>query len=252
MQPRHYVLSTHPIKGKKMSRKYPDQCATKNIRVNQLRLRERHNQAYAYAHERREMEERVQAKLEEFRARDPEGYTRRKQAQEAREAEERSKGSSVPPKAVSPRVSGTVLAGAGSTALGGAAVLLASGAGTAFVLNKTVLKDDPEAPEPERAARKAGRAGTYAGGLAGAGATAVTIGAAGTVSGLSSAGIAAGLASVGASVGGGVAAGAALAVAAPAALAVATGYGVYRLVRAIKERVPSSGGAPVLAATRTG
>jgi len=235
-----------------MSRKYPYQCGAKNTRINQERLRSRHTEPYADAHKRREMVERMQTKLEEFRTRDPEGYARRMRAVEAREKETRHKADSAAPKALGAAASGPALAGAGGAALGGVAVLLASGTGTAFVMNKTVLKDDPAVSKPERAARKAGRVGSYAGGLAGAGATVATVGAAGTVSGLSGAGIAAGLATVGASIGGGVATGAALAVAAPAALAAVAGYGVYRLVRAIKKKDSFNAEAPTLAVGQTG
>lgn len=231
-----------------MSRKYPYQCGAKNTRINQERLRSRHTEPYADVHRRREMEESVQTKREEFRARDPEGYARRMRAVEAREKETQHKADSAAPAALGAGASGSALAGAGAAALGGTAVLLASGTGTAFVLNKTVLKDDPLVSKPERAARKAGRVGSYAGGLAGTGVTVATVGAAGTVSGLSSAGIAAGLATVGASVGGGVATGAVLAVAAPAALAAAAGYGVYRLVRAIKKKDSFNAEEPHVAA----
>ena len=91
-----------------------------------------------------------------------------------------------------------------------------------------VLGDDPVLHETEREARRVGRVATVVGAVGGSPASVGTVAAAGSVAGLGGAGITSGLAAVGAAVGGGMAAGVAVTAAAPAILASAVGYGVYR------------------------
>lgn len=80
---------------------------------------------------------------------------------------------------------------------------------------------------------KAGIASTAAGGVAGIAGSVGTVAAAGSVTGLGAAGITSGLAAVGSIVGGGMAAGLAVVAAAPIAAAGA-GYGIFRVVKRVK------------------
>jgi hypothetical protein len=123
------------------------------------------------------------------------------------------------------------LAAVGGTAIGGVAVLASAPAAITCVAMTKVLGDNKHLPEPERDARRAGRYATVAGAAVGTAGSVAAISAAGTVAGLSGAGITSGLAAIGGTVGGGMAAGTAIAVAAPATIAVGIGYGVYRLWR---------------------
>lgn len=122
------------------------------------------------------------------------------------------------------------LATLGGSAIGGVVALAAAPTALTTVAMHSALRDDVALTTQERSARSAGRAGTVAGGVAGTVGSVGLISAVG-VSGLSAAGMTSGLAGIGATVGGGMLAGVVLAAAAPAALAAAVGYGVYRLVR---------------------
>ncbi|WJG20713.1 lecithin retinol acyltransferase family protein [Vibrio furnissii] len=135
-------------------------------------------------------------------------------------------------------MSGLASAGAlvGGGAVAGVAVLGAvPGAAMASLMNSTVLADNPALEEDERDSRSIGRAASYAGVGAGTVGSIAAVSAAGTTAGLSAAGITSGLAAIGGTVGGGMAAGVVVATAAPVAAAAAVGYGVYKLVRWIKE-----------------
>jgi hypothetical protein len=124
-------------------------------------------------------------------------------------------------------IGGTV----GGGAVAGAAGLAASsGLGAASILNNTVLKDDPALTEKERNSRSVGRGASYAGAGVGTAGGVAAISAMGATGGLSAAGITSGLAAVGGTVGGGMAAGVGVVVAAPAVLAVALGFGIYKLL----------------------
>lgn len=92
------------------------------------------------------------------------------------------------------------------------------------------LGSDPALTESEQVARRVGRKASAVGATAGSVGAVYAISALG-VQGLGAAGITSGLAAIGATVGGGMAVGTAIAVAAPAALAGALGYGVYRFIR---------------------
>lgn len=116
----------------------------------------------------------------------------------------------------------------GMGAVGGVGILAAAPAALTTAAMHRALKDDPCLPEQERHARKAGRWATTAGAAAGSCGSVALISAAG-VSGLSAAGVTSGLAAIGATVGGGMAAGVFVAVAAPAVIASAIGWGIYRL-----------------------
>jgi hypothetical protein len=121
-------------------------------------------------------------------------------------------------------VGGGVIVGVG--VLGGA-----QGAAAASLVNNTVLKDNPKDGENERHSKAIGRIASYVGAAAG---TAGGIGATstfGSVAGVSAAGISSGLASIGALVGGGMVGSVAVVTAAPVILAVAGGYGVYKLAK---------------------
>jgi hypothetical protein len=128
-------------------------------------------------------------------------------------------------------MSGLAWAGAGSGAVGGLAAVGAAPAVVTVVAMRRALRDDPHLPRGERAARKAGRAATIAGGVVGSTAAIGAVSAAGAVAGLSAAGITSGLAAVGGTVGGGMAAGVGIVAASPAVAAAAVGYGIYRLWR---------------------
>lgn len=119
-------------------------------------------------------------------------------------------------------------AGAGGAAVAVGASLLTVGLGSAYVMNKTVLKDEVGLSNQERSSRSNGRVASYTGGVLGAASTLTAIGASGTVVGLSGSGIAAGVTAIGTSVGGGALVGTVLVAALPAAAACGLGYGVYR------------------------
>ncbi len=124
----------------------------------------------------------------------------------------------------------------GGGAVAGLGVLGGSGGlAAASLINKTVLKDDENLPEEERESRSIGRKATYAGAAAGTGGSILAVSSAGSVAGLSGAGITSGLATIGSTVGGGMAAGTAIATALPVAAAGAVGYGVYKLVKWLKD-----------------
>ena len=86
---------------------------------------------------------------------------------------------------------------------------IASGMTAAVVTNRTLLKDDPSLPAAERDHRKVGRVASYVGGAGGA--AAATFMAASTTA----------------------VAGIAVSIALPATVAVAAGYGCYRVARAL-------------------
>lgn len=122
----------------------------------------------------------------------------------------------------------TALAGAGGAAAAVGAGLLTVGLGSAYVMGKTILKDDVDIPKDERTSRGDGRVASYVGGALGSVGTLTAIGASGSVVGLSSAGIVTGVGAIGAGIGGGVATGAVVVAALPVAMACGIGYGVYR------------------------
>jgi hypothetical protein len=104
---------------------------------------------------------------------------------------------------------------------------VANGASGALIVNNTLLADNKNLNENERAARSAGRTASYVGGIA-AGASSMAV-----VSG-SAAGITSGLAALGGVVGGGMTAGAAILVAAPAAVAAVVGVGTWGTVKLVQ------------------
>ncbi|SEQ50095.1 Lecithin retinol acyltransferase [Solimonas aquatica] len=108
-----------------------------------------------------------------------------------------------------------------------------SGVDMASLIGKTVFADPPALAGNEGEDWLAGRKSTYVSAAARTAGSAVS--AAGSVAGLSAAGIASGLAAIGGTVGGGMAAGAAITAAAPAAAAAAVGYGVYKILKRVKE-----------------
>ena len=136
---------------------------------------------------------------------------------------------------------GGVVGGGAVAGIGVAAALPATA--TIFVMNKTVLKDNPGLTTDERDARGVGRIATSVGAVGGAAGGVLAIGAMGTVAGFSGAGIASGLAAVGSVTGAGAAlsaigvgggmmiGGVAVAVAAPALLAATVGFGAYKGVK---------------------
>lgn len=121
---------------------------------------------------------------------------------------------------------------AGSIGLG--AAYLASGLGTAHVLNKTVLKDEPNLGSVEKESRAVGRVASYTGGSIGAVGSLTAVAVTGEF-GLSAAGVASGLAGIGGTVGAGAVTGFCLTVALPAVAAAGVGYGTYRLVKWLKQ-----------------
>jgi hypothetical protein len=124
----------------------------------------------------------------------------------------------------------------GGGAVAGIGVLgAAPGIAMASLVNNTVLKDNPALDQDERDSRTVGRTAGYVGAAAGTAGSIGAISAAGSVAGLSGAGITSGLAAIGGTVGGGMASGVVIATAAPAAAAVAVGYGVYKLVKWLKD-----------------
>lgn len=132
------------------------------------------------------------------------------------------------------------LAAAGSVVGGGAVAGIgvlgaAPGIAMASLVNNTVLKDSPALDQDERGSRAVGRAASYVGAAAGTAGSIGAISAAGSVAGLSGAGITSGLAAIGGTVGGGMASGVVIATAAPVAAAAAVGYGIYKLVKWLKD-----------------
>jgi hypothetical protein len=107
--------------------------------------------------------------------------------------------------------------------------------GMAYIMSNTILKDGHSLDEPERDARAVGRTATYIGAAAGTAGSLAAVSASGAIAGLSGTGITSGLVAIGGSVGGGMVSGAVLATAAPVAAAAAIGYGVYRLIKYIKQ-----------------
>jgi hypothetical protein len=124
----------------------------------------------------------------------------------------------------------------GGGAVAGIGVLgAAPGIAMASLVNNTVLKDSPALDQDERDSRSVGRKASYVGAAAGTAGSIGAISAAGSVAGLSGAGITSGLAAIGGTVGGGMASGVVIATAAPVAAAAAVGYGVYKLVKWLKD-----------------
>ena len=133
---------------------------------------------------------------------------------------------------------GGVVGGGAVAGLGLAAAL--PGAASVFVMNKTLLRDNPGLENHERDARQVGRIATSFGAVGGTAGGLIAVSAMGSVAGLSAAGITSGLAAIGSATGVGAAlsaagigggmmiGGVAVAVAAPALLAAAVGYGAYR------------------------
>lgn len=115
----------------------------------------------------------------------------------------------------------------GGAVAGVVALAAAPAAATTFAMN-SVLAHDESATEEENEARKAGRVATVGGAVAGGAGSVAAIAGAGSVAGLSGAGITSGLAAIGGTVGGGMVAGTVMTVAAPAAVAAAAGYGLYK------------------------
>lgn len=136
---------------------------------------------------------------------------------------------------------GGVVGGGAVAGIGVAAALPA--VASIYVMNKTVLKDNPGLSTEERGARGVGRIATGVGAASGAAGGVLAIGAMGTVAGFSGAGIASGLAAIGSVTGAGAAlsaigvgggmmiGGVAVAVAAPALLAATVGFGAYKGVK---------------------
>jgi hypothetical protein len=146
-------------------------------------------------------------------------------------------------------VGGTIGAGAvgGLGILGGAGGLAA-----ASVINNTILRDDVSLSSDERNSRSSGRKASYAGAAVGTASSIATVAAVG-IPGLSAAGITSGLAAVGSSVGGGMAAGVVVTTATPVVVAVALGFGVYKLLQwrknnraAASPRHPTRLGVPAI------
>lgn len=113
------------------------------------------------------------------------------------------------------------------------ATTFGSGLGTAYIINKSVLKDDSALDKDERNARSAGRVASYTGGGIGATGAMVAIYGAGEV-GLGVAGISSGLTAIGGTVGGAGAVGLGAAILVPAAAAIASAgvvYGGYKFYK---------------------
>jgi len=121
-------------------------------------------------------------------------------------------------------VSGGVVAGIAGV---GALPAVASGGVMLYV-----LRDDETLDDAEREARRAGRWATVGGAAGGTAAAVGSVAAFGSVTGLSAAGITSGLAAVG---GGTMLAGVAVTAALPAVLAAGSGYGIYRLWKALRK-----------------
>lgn len=125
----------------------------------------------------------------------------------------------------------TVGSAVGGGAVAGLGILgAAPGLAMASLVNNTLLADNEAHDDDERKSRSIGRAASYAGAASGAAGSIAAVSALGTA-GLSGAGITSGLAAIGGTVGGGMAAGVTIATAAPALVAVAAGYGIYKLVK---------------------
>ena len=120
---------------------------------------------------------------------------------------------------------GTIVGGG---AVAGMVMLSAAPGLTSVAIMNRALREDDDLPDPERAARTAGRAGSAVGALAGSAGGVATVSALG-VPGLSAAGISSGLAAIGSTVGGGMAAGTMCVIAVPAVAAAVFGYLIYRL-----------------------
>jgi hypothetical protein len=135
-------------------------------------------------------------------------------------------------------MSGLATAGAlvGGGAVAGIAMVGAAPATVAVVAMQVVLRDDEKLSDEERQARKLGRVASVGGVAAGTAGAIGAVSAAGSVAGLSAAGITSGLAAIGGTLGGGMAAGLVITTAAPAVVAVAVGYGVYRLAKWFREK----------------
>jgi hypothetical protein len=99
-----------------------------------------------------------------------------------------------------------------------------------MVINRT-LKDDENLTDEERSARKKAKVAAKTGTVVGTVGSVATISAVGTAAGLSGAGITSGLATIGSVVGGTMVAGTAIAIAAPAVVAMATGFGLYKILK---------------------
>jgi len=233
------------VYGEIMTKRYPGRSKETSMRIQRARLRYAYTGEYHTRHLMREMKEAAQAKIAAFRESDPEGYERLQAKAKAKRAEAERQGADTPASPAAgtglAAASGSVLkragaafSGAGMGALATGAVLLASGAGTAAVVNHTVLKDEPSLGETERESRAAGRSAGYAGAAIGTVGTLAAIGGSGTVAGLSGAGIASGISAIGGIVGGSTATGCVIVAAAPAAVAFTIGYGVYRAVKWIR------------------
>lgn len=118
------------------------------------------------------------------------------------------------------------MAAAPAVLAGGPAYLATQG------LNKSIFRHEEGLSTTESSARSAARTGTKLGAAAGV----VGTGAAVVAGGSSGAAIMGTLATIGGAVGGGAIAGTAILVAAPAAMAAAAGYGIYKLFGGGKSR----------------
>lgn len=130
-------------------------------------------------------------------------------------------------------MSGLAAIGPGG-AIGGLATLAVGPAVLSNKIMNNILKDDDCLIEDERDSRMAGRVATKLGTAIGAGTALSAVSGAGAVAGLSGAGITSGLAAIGGTVGGGMVAGTAIVATAPAVVAAAAGYGVYRFAKWLK------------------
>jgi hypothetical protein len=120
---------------------------------------------------------------------------------------------------------------AGGTVGGIAMVGGLAGAGTATLVNSTLLAPHEDHSEEEADARNAGRTATTVAVPIGTAIAVVAIGAAGAPGAAGAAALTSGLAGIGSLVGGGMLAGVGLTVAAPAVVTVAAGYGVYKVAQ---------------------
>jgi hypothetical protein len=121
-------------------------------------------------------------------------------------------------------------------AIGGIVTLAAIPAVVTNIAVSKTLSDDKNLPDEERRLRRTGRIIAKVGTAAGAVGTVGAISTAGTTAGLSAAGITSGLAAIGGTVGGGMVAGVAISVAAPAVVAAATGWGIYKIRKWLKKK----------------
>jgi hypothetical protein len=150
-----------------------------------------------------------------------------KTAGESSQRHERSKSS--PPKRGKASAT-SVIALAGDITSGAAviAVAAASGLGTAYAVNKHLLKDDDLLDRDTRDARRTGRIASYLGGTVGAGGTVTAVCLAGEV-GLGAAGVTSGLTAVGTIFGGGAIAGAGVVLIVPGLAALTFAYAGYKV-----------------------